>query len=213
MTLAPDLDATAAVRRGDVASKRVAIVDAALACVAARGLKATTVDDVARCAGMSRATLYRTLPGGRDDVLRAMGETELARFFSALAVAMGGADDLEAALVAGITTAARWVADSGAIQTVLATEPDELLRNLSFGQMDQSLAIAAAFSAPFFGRWLEHEQALRAAEWATRIVLSYLLDPTEGVDLADEDDVTHLVQRFVLPGIEALGASASPSCT
>ena len=199
---------TGSPQRGDAASKRVAIVDAALACVAARGLKATTVDDVARAAGMSRATLYRTLPGGRDDVIRAMAETELARFFSALAVAMGGAEDLEAALVAGITTTARWVQDSAAIQMMLEIEPDELLKNLSFGEMDQALAVAAGFSAPFYGRWLEHEQSLRAAEWATRIVLSYLLDEDDMIDLTDEADVHGLVARFVLPGIEALASSS-----
>ncbi len=207
MSLAAIDKPTGSPQRGDAASKRVAIVDAALACVAARGLKATTVDDVARAAGMSRATLYRTLPGGRDDVIRAMAETELARFFSALAVAMGGAEDLEAALVAGITTTARWVQDSAAIQTMLEIEPDELLKNLSFGEMDQALAVAAGFSAPFYGRWLEHEQSLRAAEWATRIVLSYLLDEDEMIDLTDEDDVHGLVGRFVLPGIEALASS------
>ena len=207
MSLAAIDKPTRSPQRGDAASKRVAIVDAALACVAARGLKATTVDDVARAAGMSRATLYRTLPGGRDDVIRAMAETELARFFSALAVAMGGAEDLEAALVAGITTTARWVQDSAAIQTMLEIEPDELLKNLSFGEMDQALAVAAGFSAPFYGRWLEHEQSLRAAEWATRIVLSYLLDEDEMIDLTDEDDVHGLVGRFVLPGIEALASS------
>lgn len=194
--------------RGDVASKRVAVVDAALACVAERGLKATTVDDVARAAGMSRATLYRTLPGGRDDVIRAMAETELARFFSTLAVSMGGAKDLEAALVAGITTTAQWVQDSGAIQTMLAIEPNELLRNISFGEMDHALSVASSFSAPFYGRWLEHEQALRAAEWATRIVLSYLLDEDDAIDLTDQTDVQGLVRRFVLPGIEALATSS-----
>jgi AcrR family transcriptional regulator len=207
MSLAAIDKPTGSPQRGDAASKRVAIVDAALACVAARGLKATTVDDVARAAGMSRATLYRTLPGGRDDVIRAMAETELARFFSALAVAMGGAEDLEAALVAGITTTARWVQDSAAIQTMLEIEPDELLKNLSFGEMDQALAVAAGFSAPFYGRWLEHEQSLRAAEWATRIVLSYLLDEDDMIDLTDEADVHGLVARFVLPGIEALASS------
>ena len=208
MSLAAIDKPTGSPQRGDAASKRVAIVDAALACVAARGLKATTVDDVARAAGMSRATLYRTLPGGRDDVIRAMAETELARFFSALAVAMGGAEDLEAALVAGITTTARWVQDSAAIQMMLEIEPDELLKNLSFGEMDQALAVAAGFSAPFYGRWLEHEQSLRAAEWATRIVLSYLLDEDDMIDLTDEADVHGLVARFVLPGIVALASSS-----
>ena len=41
------------------------ILDAAIACVAVQGVRATTVDDVAHAAGCSRATVYRTFPGGR----------------------------------------------------------------------------------------------------------------------------------------------------
>ncbi len=39
------------------------------------------------------------------------------------------------------------------------------------------------------------------AEWATRIVVSYLACPAEGVDLTDEAGVRQLVRLFVLPGI------------
>ena len=147
-------------------TKRVAIVDGALACIAAKGLRATTVDDVARASGMSRATLYRTIPGGRDAIIQATAETEVARFFSALAVAMGAATTLEAALVSGITTSARWISDSAALTTLLDVEPWVILRHISFGQMDRALTLAVDFTGPFFGRWLEPEQAARAAEAA-----------------------------------------------
>ena len=185
-------------------TKRVAIVDGALACIAAKGLRATTVDDVARASGMSRATLYRTIPGGRDAIIQATAETEVARFFSALAVAMGAATTLEAALVSGITTSARWISDSAALTTLLEVEPWVMLRHLSFGQMDRALTLAVDFTGPFFGRWLEPEQAARAADWAVRIVTSYLVNPSDDIDLTDTDHVSSLVRQFVLPGVEAL---------
>ena len=185
-------------------TKRVAIVDGALACIAAKGLRATTVDDVARASGMSRATLYRTIPGGRDAIIQATAETEVARFFSALAVAMGAATTLEAALVSGITTSARWISDSAALTTLLEVEPWVILRHLSFGQMDRALTLAVDFTGPFFGRWLEPEQAARAADWAVRIVTSYLVDPSDDIDLTDAEHVRTLVRQFVLPGVEAL---------
>lgn len=185
-------------------TKRVAIVDGALACIAAKGLRATTVDDVARASGMSRATLYRTIPGGRDAIIQATAETEVARFFSALAVAMGAATTLEAALVSGITTSARWISDSAALTTLLEVEPWVIMRHISFGQMDRALTLAVDFSGPFFGRWLEPEQAARAADWAVRIVTSYLVSPSEAIDLTDADQVRQLVRQFVLPGVEAL---------
>src|SRR3974390_501568 len=86
----------------DRSSQRVRIVDATLRRMATHGVRKTTLDDVAREAGVSRATLYRTFPGGKEAVLAAVVETEAARFFSALAVVMGEAHDLEDVLVAGM---------------------------------------------------------------------------------------------------------------
>ena len=44
------------------------IVDATLRCVGRWGLAKTTLDDVAREAGCSRATVYRLFPGGKDSL-------------------------------------------------------------------------------------------------------------------------------------------------
>lgn len=185
-------------------TKRVAIVDGALACIAAKGLRLTTVDDVARASGMSRATLYRTIPGGREAIIQATVETEVARFFSALAVAMGAANTLEAALVDGITTSARWLSNSPALTTLLEVEPWVIMQHISFGQMDRALALAVDFTGPFFGRWLEPAQAARAADWAVRIVTSYLSNPSDTIDLTDQIQVRDLLRQFVLPGVHAL---------
>ena len=70
--------------------------------------------------------------------------------------------------------------------------------------MDRALTLAVDFTGPFFGRWLEPEQAARAADWAVRIVTSYLTSPSTEIDLTNTDQVRHLVRQFVLPGVEAL---------
>lgn len=192
----------------DRSSPRVRLVDGALQCLAHQGLAKTTVDDIARAAGLSRATLYRTFPGGKDAVLAAVVETEGARCFSALAVAMGDAHDLEDALVAGVVTAARRLSDHQALGYLLAHEPAPVLVHLAFDRMDRVLRHAGDLAAPFFARWLEPDQAARAAEWAVRIVATYLLSPDPDVDLTDEQSARRLVRRFVLPGIQALMAPA-----
>ncbi len=188
----------------DRSSTRVRLVDAALRCVERTGVAKTTVDDIAREAGFSRATLYRTFPGGKDEVFGAVISTEVARLFSALAVVMGEATDLEAVLVAGMTESARALRTHGALAAVLAHEPGIILPNLTFSGMDRILMVAGDFAAPFFARWLEPDQASRAAEWAVRIVVAYAVDPADGVDLADRNDTEALVRAFVLPGILAL---------
>src|SRR3954471_14382319 len=45
------------------------ILEATCACVARYGLAKTTVEDAAREAGLSRATVYRYFPGGKDQLI------------------------------------------------------------------------------------------------------------------------------------------------
>jgi AcrR family transcriptional regulator len=175
--------------------------------VARQGLAKTTLDDIAREARFSRATLYRAFPGGKDAVMAAVVETEAARFFSALAVAMGEAHDLEDVLVAGMVEAARRLTSHDALLYLLEHEPGVVLRHLAFAEMDRLLLHAGDVAAPFFARWLEPEQAARAAEWAVRILLSYLSCPSAAVDLTQPQSTRRLVRQFVLPGIQALRAA------
>jgi len=196
----------------DRSSTRVRIVDATLDCLARQGLAKTTVDDIARQATFSRATLYRTFPGGKDAIIEAVVETEVARLFSSLAVVMGEAGDLEDVLVAGMVEAARRLSEHRALAYLLLHEPGVILPRLTFAHMDRVLFVAGDFAAPFFARWLSPDQASRAAEWAVRIVVAYLADPAPGTDLADADDTRALVRAFVMPGILALRATpSSPS--
>ena len=51
-------------------------------CLAHQGTAKTTVDDIAREAGISRATVYRVFPGGKGEILAAVVDTEMARLFS-----------------------------------------------------------------------------------------------------------------------------------
>ncbi|HUC05158.1 MAG TPA: TetR/AcrR family transcriptional regulator [Acidimicrobiales bacterium] len=188
----------------DRSSTRVRIVDATLRCLARQGVSKTTLDDIAREAKFSRATLYRTFPGGKEEVLGAVVDTEVARLFSALGVVMGEAEDLEDVLVAGMVEAARRLTTHGAIAYLCLHEPGVILPKLTFADMDRVLLVAGDFAAPFFARWLEPDQASRAAEWAVRIVLAYVSDPAPDTDLTDPADTRALVRRFVLPGILAL---------
>jgi AcrR family transcriptional regulator len=190
----------------------VRIVDGALRCLARQGIAKTTVDDIARAAGLSRATVYRTFPRGKDGILGAVVETEVARLFSALAVAMGEAGDLEDLLVTGMVESARRLSSHEALRYLLLHEPGTVLPYLTFSHLDRVLLAAGDLAAPFFGRWLEPEQASRAAEWAVRIVMAYCANPAPGTDLTDPRATRALVRTFVLPGILALRVG-SEHCT
>jgi AcrR family transcriptional regulator len=195
----------------DRSSTRVRIVDGALRCLARQGIAKTTVDDIARAAGLSRATVYRTFPLGKEGILAAVVETEVARLFSALAVAMGEAGDLEDLLVTGMVESARRLSSHEALRYLLLHEPGTVLPYLTFSRLDRVLLAAGDLAAPFFGRWLEPEQASRASEWAVRIVMAYCANPAPGRDLTDPRDTRALVRTFVLPGILALRVESERS--
>lgn len=198
----------------DRSSTRVRIVDATLRCLARQGVAKTTLDDIARESTFSRATVYRTFPKGKDAILEAVVDTEVARLFSSLAVVMGEATDIEDVLVAGMVEAAQRLSAHSAIAYLLLHEPGVILPKLTFADMDNILLVAGDFAAPFFARWLSPDEASRAAEWAVRIVLAYLADPAPGTDLSDPEDTRALVRAFVMPGILALrSAPMTPTAT
>jgi AcrR family transcriptional regulator len=186
-------------------SQRLGILDGALRCIARQGVAKLTLDDVAREAKCSRATVYRVFPGGKDALLGAVLDTEVSRFFSALAVKMGEAACIEDVIVAGMSEAARRISEHEALSRLLEQEPEVVLPHLAFAEMDRVLAVSRSFGAPFLGRWLDHDEAHRVAEWTARIVISYLACPADGVDLTDVRDVRSLVRRYVLPGIGRAG--------
>lgn len=185
------------------------VAEAALRCVARWGVAKTSLDDVAREAGVSRATVYRTFPGGKEALVAAVAAREVARFLDHLGEALGAAATLEDALVAGITESTLRIRHHDALQFLLTYEPGAVLPQVAFSHFDQVLAAAGAFTAPYLERWLPGEQARRAAEWAARIVLSYSTTPAAGVDAGDEGSVRRLVRTFVLPGLTTATAATA----
>jgi len=178
------------------------LIEAALACVARWGLSKTTLDDVARQAGCSRATVYRAFPGGKDALFLAVSAAEIARLDTAVRRSVGAAENLEDAIVAALTTSARALADHGAFQYLIAHEPGVVLPHLAFHELDALLGVVASRTGPSFVRFLGSiDEAERLVEWVARIVISHTCSPSTGLHLADDASVRRLVRAFVLPGL------------
>jgi AcrR family transcriptional regulator len=192
-----------------VATQEQRVIDAALRCIARWGIAKTTLDDIAREASCSRATIYRLFPGGKDALLEATAALELHRFFTALGRRLDEADGLEDMLVAGIVFAARSLATHEALQFVLAYEPEVILPRVAFHHADRVLSVVTEMTAPYLARHVAADEAPRAAEWVARIVLSYTLSPAAGVDVRDEESVRRLVRTFVLPGLSSSAVQAN----
>jgi AcrR family transcriptional regulator len=185
-------------------------LDATLACIARVGLAKTTLDDVAREAGCSRATLYRYFPG-KQVLVTAVVEREARALQASLLLATDRCDSLEDAVVAVIRTAVDAIERNAALQYVILVEQDVLLPFLTLHRADAFLRDASALVAPAIERFLPEGRAERAAEWLVRIVLSYACSPSTDVDLHDETSVRSLLHDFVLPGLVPTTIQGVPS--
>ena len=174
------------------------VVDGALRAVARFGLTKLTVDDVAREAGISRATLYRYFPG-RGAVLAAVVRSETERLQQGLDNALGDVTNLPEALAAVAGFGARAFVGHAALQHLLATEPGTVLPHLCFSGADTLLCVAADRIAPHLCRFMGPLEARRTGELLARIVLSYALAPPPG---PTEAAVLSVVREFVIPAAE-----------
>ncbi len=180
---------------------RQRIVEAAYACVARRGVAKTTVEDVAREGGMSRATVYRAFPGGRDEVISATVGWATLDFFGRLYDHIQGAADLEEMMERGILFAYRAIVDHEVLQRVMQTEPDKLLPVLTVESNRIRSGIADVLAPYLAERGLAEGVDLgEAADLLARMVLSYISAPGRW-DLEDPEQVARLVRSELLAGV------------
>jgi AcrR family transcriptional regulator len=177
------------------------IVEAAYACVARRGVAKTTIEDVAKEAGMSRATVYRAFPGGRDEVINATVAWATLDFFGRLYERIQGAESLEEVMERGIMFAYRSIVEHEVLQRVMQTEPDKLLPILTVESNRIRGGIAAVLSPYLQERGLAAGVDLDdAADFLARMVLSYISAPGRW-DLEDPEQVARLVRSELLAGV------------
>jgi AcrR family transcriptional regulator len=175
------------------------IFEATYACVARYGIAKTTVEDAARQAKVSRATVYRYFPGGKDELIRETIAWETARFFRRLADAIAGIDDLAPLLEEALLFAHRAVEEHAVLQRILQTEPERLLPELTV-ESNRILTLIKAFLLPYLERERPGQDVAGAGEYIARMFLSHLA-AQGGWDLSDRDEVRRLVRTQFLPGI------------
>ena len=180
---------------------RERILEATYACVARYGLGKTTVEDAAREAGVSRATVYRHFPGGKDQLVAEVISWEATRFFVRLAVAIEGAESFPALLEHALLFAHRAIEEHQVLQKILETEPERLLPTLTVEswRLRQFIVDFLLPHIPADGLQpgVTREQA---ADYVARMLLSFTSAPGRW-DLTDAVQVRELVQTELLAGV------------
>ena len=176
-------------------------LEATLACVARGGLKGFTVEDVAVEAGLSRATLYRWFPGGRDQLVSETVTWEVGRFFTRLAGAIDDSPDFRTRLERGLMFAHRALREHRAFQRAMAGDQGEIQSRLA-GIAPIVIGVIRSYLEPLLARerLVEGVTPEEAADHLARLIGSLIVD--EGTwDLGNEGEVRDLVTRWLLPGI------------
>ncbi len=174
------------------------VMMAAVACCERWGMDKVTVDDIAAAAGISRATLYRLFPGGKDVLFEQIRVRETLYFFEFLDEQVVGASSLEELVVRVLVAATRELRADDRLQVALASRPGEVLSTLGFSDVPRIIETATEYLAPKAEQFLSRTEASRLAEWLTRVVLSYFFVPSAAVDLAEVESATRFARQFVL---------------
>lgn len=179
------------------------VLDAGSRCIARWGVAKTTLDDVAREAACSRATIYRIFPGGRDALLRRLVQREAATFFGELDTLLLTADSLEALVEEGMSAATARLAAHPVLQYALRHE-SAVLPSWQSSELALAHQAAAAWLADHLARFLAPDRTDVTADWLVRVVFALVQCPSPHFDPTDPDTVTRLARTFVLPGLTRL---------
>lgn len=155
------------------------------------------MNEIARAAGCSRATLYRYFEN-REALRTAYVHREARRLGRAIRQHIDGIDDPRERLVASIAATLQLVRSSPALAAWFATTRPPLGGELA-GQSEVITALAAAFVSSL---GLEDAAVVeRRARWVVRVITSLLLFP--GRDDAEE---RAMLEEFVVPVVTPLSS-------
>lgn len=189
--------------RGSLSALEQRVLDAALECSSRWGFARVTIDDIARSAEVSRATIYRLFPGGKEVLFEALRVRELESFFTELRDEVATSASLEELMVRSVMTATRCLRDDAHLAAMLASEPGEALGQLTVAGLPRIIRMASVTLIPLAAPFLCPADASRVIDLLARLTISYFLAPSAEIDLADEADT----RRFITP---VLAAVASP---
>lgn len=182
------------------------LLDATEKLLVDKGIRATTMIDVAHAAGVSRAWLYRNFPDKPTLIGAAiirLIETSWAQTRAELAAI----PDFAGRLVAGVQIGRRAYDDPGTLLVRLRTdEPEEFTACAGTGVRDL-VPDLAGFWYPFLevaaasGDIHPDTDLPEASEWIARVMISLGSVPGNHIDPDDPAALRRHLRRYVLPGL------------
>lgn len=183
------------------------ILDAALKQFELFGIRRSTVEDITRRSGLARVTLYRTF-ANKDAIVEAVLLRELEKFLADLAAEAGSYAEAEDKLVEGFVFTLNTLRGHALLQRLLATEPETVLPFLTV-EGDGVVRTASSFLAHQLAVALPGDkrtqiELLEVAEVTVRVIVSFVLTPSQNVALGDDDAARSFARRYLVPPLLGL---------
>jgi AcrR family transcriptional regulator len=180
-----------------VAEAETRVLDATKLCCERWGIEKVTIDDIATAAGVSRATIYRMFPGGKDVLFEALRVRELEEFFAVLLTRVEGADSIDELLVRTVVAATQELRADDHLALMLASEPGVTLSQLTVEGVPRIIRFATSFLVPLAEPYLDRAQARAVIDVLARLTISYFLAPSDTIDLGDEASARAFLRPFL----------------
>ena len=189
---------------GDALFDRVAA--SALEEFAEHGIRRTSMEDIARRAGVSRMTVFRRF-ASKQRLVEVVIAREVHRGMQELDLLWEGAETLEDRLVAGFEFAGRYVRGHPLFDRLLRSEPEVLLPPLTLDggpvlKLYRSL-IANRLQAEAKAGRAKTEDLDGVAEVIARLAISLLLTRDGTITLDDPHSVRRMVNLALLPMLQS----------
>ena len=157
------------------------IIDAAEECFARFGVAKTTVEDIAAAANLSRATVYRSVTGGRDELIMEVVLRDLRRFLDHLADRLRNERSVAEAVVEGTLDAIAYVRERPATAAFLLPETAGHMQAAVARGVEHVLKVCCDYVRPHFEAAQRH-RVLRAdidvegtVEFLFRVITSMIV--------------------------------------
>jgi AcrR family transcriptional regulator len=192
-------------------SVRDRLIDAAESCLRAKGIRATTVSEVAEVAGVSRGWLYRHFPDKVSLLGAAIVRLNEAYWSEAHAM-LERTDGLAEQIVAGIRHGRMAYDDPGALLMRLRLEePEEFAACAGAGVQGLVPDLADFWSRYLLvardrGEIHQDTDIAEASEWVARSLISLATVPGNTLDPRDPAALLRHIRRYVMPGLTAVPA-------
>ena len=182
------------------------ILDAALEQFTTFGLRRSSVDDVAKRAGVSRVTVCRRFRN-KDGLVEACLLREGSRFFQQLDSAVASLPTMADRVVEGFVVTLRYTRAHPLFGGLLRLEPEVVLPYFTV-QGSSSLTATAEYLTGHLRRAQQAEGRPESdprpvAELMVRIAVSFLLNPAGCIELGDEEQARAFARRYLAPLLDA----------